>query len=167
MSAYGGTRCSCLSWSWRAGAAERSNLALWTAGLNLLAFAVAMGQFFFGLERFFPENEVTELIYKSHDVADNTAFRIPASFVNAHAYAGTMVMTLPLLVGAWVQPQRRAWHWRLLLVALVATLLGIFVAGPRLHVVVAFILVSVVLVSSSSRFVYRRAGWRSSGRSPG
>ena len=80
---------------------------LWLAGaitwLNLAVVAVGVVEFFFGIELFYPRNEVTDLIYKSKDLVGRTAHRIPATFSSAHAFAGTLVMTLPLLIGAWVQ----------------------------------------------------------------
>jgi hypothetical protein len=49
----------------RLDADERYRLALWLAGLNVLAFAFAGTEYFVGLEKFFPHNKVTELLYLS------------------------------------------------------------------------------------------------------
>ena len=68
-----------------------------------MAFGLASAEYLLGLERFFPRNAVTELIYISKDLVGHTQYRIPASFPNAHAYGGTMVMGLPLLIGAVIQ----------------------------------------------------------------
>jgi hypothetical protein len=138
--------------------AERQYLALCMAGLNVTAFAIAIAQYAVGLEFFFPENEVTALIYSSRDVAGDVAFRIPASFVNAHAYGGTMVMTLPFLAGAWMQSHWRRWQRHVLTLALVASLLAVFMAGARIPTVVAFTLIGVVAISRLSRWV-QRLGW--------
>jgi hypothetical protein len=137
---------------------ERQKLALCMAGLNVTAFAIAVAQYAIGLELFFPENEVTVLIYSSRDIGGDAAFRIPACFVNAHAYAGTMVMTLPFLAGAWMQSHWRRWQRHALTLALVASLLGVFMAGARIPMVVAFMLVGVVAVSRLSKWV-QRLGW--------
>jgi hypothetical protein len=67
---------------------ERYRLALWLSALNLAAFAFASAEFFWGIEQFLPRNKVTDLIYMSRDVVGHTAYRIPATFVNAHAYGG-------------------------------------------------------------------------------
>jgi hypothetical protein len=85
---------------------ERYELALWLGAFNIAAFAFAATQFFVGVEPFFPKNDVTYLIYKSKDVAGNTAYRIPSFFNNSHSYAGAITMTLPLLLGALVQKDR-------------------------------------------------------------
>ena len=42
---------------------DRYRLALWIAGLNLVAFAFAGAEYFLGLDKFFPRNHVTDLIY--------------------------------------------------------------------------------------------------------
>jgi hypothetical protein len=76
-------------------------LALAVAVLNLVVFFFACAEFFGGVERFYPQNQVTQLIYMSavderFDNPDRSdALRIPATFTGAHAYAGTMVL-LPL-----------------------------------------------------------------------
>src|ERR1043165_60086 len=53
---------------------ERFELASWLAALNLIVLAVAIAEFFVGVERFFPKNVVTEIIYKSKDLAGYTAY---------------------------------------------------------------------------------------------
>ena len=63
-------------------------LALWLSLRNLAAGALAVVQFVVGVEQFFPHNAVTDIIYRSKDLANYTAYRIPSSFSNAHAYAG-------------------------------------------------------------------------------
>src|SRR6267143_5267035 len=59
---------------------ERYQLALWLAAFNIAAFVFAGIEFFVGVEPFFPRNEVTYLIYKSKDIARETAYRIPSFF---------------------------------------------------------------------------------------
>ncbi len=123
---------------------ELYKLSLWVAGLNLLVFGLAVTEFVMGIQTFFPKNEVTKIIYMGNDIADHTAYRIPASFTSAHAYAGTMVMTIPLLVGAWVQKSRLNWHRYLLVAALGASMLGVFMSGARVHTIVLFSLLLVI-----------------------
>src|SRR5262249_28274613 len=84
-------------------AQDIKRLAYGIAALNILVTAFAVGQYFFGVERFYPVTEVTATIYASHDVAGYRFFRIPATFVSSAAYAGTMVVSLPLLFAAWTQ----------------------------------------------------------------
>jgi hypothetical protein len=133
---------------------EVYKLALWLAGLNLLAFAFAGAEYFLGLERFFPQNQVTDIIYKS--VVDEdfgnpdrvTALRIPSTFTSAHAYSGMMVMTLVFLIGAWAQRQEfRRWEGRLLNAAMVASLLGVFMAAARSPVIILGIILLTVFLT--------------------
>jgi len=118
---------------------DLKDLAVWLAVLNLAALVLAVAEYFLGIAPFFPYNEVTEIVYKSHDVLDITAFRIPSSFANAHAYAGTMGATLPLLIGAWTQEDdgRQAWRRLLLGSATIASFVGIFMAAARTHMITA------------------------------
>jgi hypothetical protein len=126
---------------------EVYELALRIAALNLIAFAVAVAEFFIGVERFFPENPVTQIIYLGRDIAGYTAFRIPATFSSAHAYAGTMVLTVPLLVGAWLQKRTDGWRKYLLVSGLAASMLGIFLAAARIHTIVLFLLLIIITFS--------------------
>ena len=73
---------------------ERSRLTLWLALLNIVALGFALAEFTLGVERFYPHNEVTRLIYIQNDVAKGqfSLFRIPATFVQQAVYSGTMVV---------------------------------------------------------------------------
>lgn len=133
---------------------EVYQLALALGVLNLVAFAFAGAEYFLGVERFFPQNQVTELIYKS--VVDEnyanpdrlTALRIPSIFTSAHAFGGTMAFTLSLLVGAWVQQQERPrWHKHILILAMVASILAVFMAAARSPAIILAITLVVVLFS--------------------
>lgn len=136
---------------------ELDRLAVWCAGLNLVAFAFAAGEFVLGIPRFFPYNAVTALIYKQHDIGGYEWSRIPATFASAHAYAGTMVVSLPLLLGAWLQKRSYRRQRGLIALAIGATLLGIFTAGARSHAVIALVLLLVTTVSGRIRLVHRVA----------
>jgi hypothetical protein len=108
--------------------------------LNVVAFAFAAAEWLFGIEPFFPHNAVTELIYRSNDVGASRMHRIPATFANAHAYAGTMLASLPLVIAS-VTHLTRSWIDRALAVpALAAALLGIFASGARTPVLVLLVL---------------------------
>jgi hypothetical protein len=122
------------------------DLALVLAIFNLAAVAVGVAEFFVGIEPFYPVNEVTDIIYKSKDLVGRTAYRIPATFSSAHAFAGTLVMTLPLLIGAWSQPHVRKWHGPVMAGAIMASLMGIFMAAARTHMITAAFLVAIVTV---------------------
>src|SRR5207302_1691964 len=109
------------------------------AVLNLIAFVFACAEFFGGVERFYPQNQVTQLIYNSavderFDSPDRLdALRIPATFTGAHAYAGTMTLTFAFLFGAWIQKKgwRWAWHRHLLSAAMAVTVIAVFMAAAR------------------------------------
>lgn|SRR2546425_3561238 len=133
---------------------EFDELAVVLAVLNLVALGLAMTEYFLGLEQFFPRNQVTELIYKSRDVAGFTAFRIPAFFANAHTYAGTMVMTIPFLLGAWVR-EGRTWRKTLMSAGMMAALLGVFLAASRTHMIMLCLLMVYALVSGELRSLSR------------
>jgi hypothetical protein len=123
---------------------DLERLGLTLACLNLGAVAFGLLQFFYGIEMFFPRNEVTEIIYKSRDLVGWTSYRIPSSFSSAHAFAGTLVMTIPLVFGAWVRPHQRPWAKHLLSAALVASLFGVFMAAARQHMLLACVLGAVL-----------------------
>jgi hypothetical protein len=142
----------------RLGADERYRLALWIAGLNLLAFAFAGAEYFFGLERFFPQNSVTELLYLSKDLVGYSQYRIPSTFPTAHAYGGTMVMGLPLLIGAVVQKHKAGFHLNLLVLGIAVALLGVLMSATRTHSLVAAVLIVVATFSLRSRVGYA-LGW--------
>ena len=126
---------------------DLADMARVLAVFNLVVVAVGVVEFFVGIERFYPMNEVTEIIYKSKDLVGQTAYRIPATFSSAHAFAGTLVMTLPLLVGAWSQPHRHRWEGAVLGAAIAASLIGVFMAAARTHMISAAALVLVVTFS--------------------
>jgi hypothetical protein len=133
---------------------EFNKLAFAVAVLNLAALGVGTIEYFAGVEQFFPRNQVTEIIYKSKDVAGFTAFRIPAFFANPHSYAGTMVMTLPILFGAWVR-ERIAWHQNLLSAGMMAALLGVLLAASRTHMVMLCAVVVFVLINGKLKSLGR------------
>jgi len=123
-------------------------LALGMAALNIPVLALASAEYVLGIERFFPRNVLTDLIYASNDVGTLGAYRIPSSFANAHSYAGTMVITLPLLLGAWVQHHRRRSHQILLLAGIISAVLGVFFSAVRSHFVVMIMILGVFILSS-------------------
>ena len=94
----------------------------------------------FGLEKFFPMNEVTQTIYASNDIARGF-LRIPASFISAHASGGTMVGLIPLLLGR-LETERPRQYFTLIAIALAS--LGVFACGARVPVV----LFALVLLGS-------------------
>jgi hypothetical protein len=129
-----------LLWGARLKCQDMRPLVLGIAVLNLAALGVGVLEYSQGIERFIPRNEVTAIIYASRD-AGSHAFRIPSIFSSAHAYGGTMVLTIPLLFGAWSQAgEKRPDRW-LFALGMVAALGGILIASARLHFVVGALLV--------------------------
>jgi hypothetical protein len=135
--------------------ADMYRLALWIAVLNLVAGGVAAAQFVIGLEPFFPRNPVTDIIYRSGDVAGFTAYRIPSSFTSAHSYAGTMVTTLPLLLGGWMDRSGSRPAAILFATAIIASALGVFAAAARLPAVLLLILAVATLFSGHVRIGHK------------
>jgi hypothetical protein len=127
-------------------------LGLGIAVLNIGAAIVGALEFTFGLQMFFPRNEITDILYQSR-LSDQQwwlGLRIPSTFVNAHAYGGTMVMTLPFIFGAWLHQRTRA-HGHLLTAAVIASLLGVFMAGARTPMIALAGLIVLVSLSRSVR----------------
>jgi len=133
-------------------------IAMWLGCLNLIALGFAIAEYFIGVPRFFPPSPVTEIIYRSNDLVNYTAFRIPSTFSNSHAFAGTMVITIPILVGAWVQHFERRSHKYLLAAAIAAALIGVLMSAARVHFIVAGVLVLVIAFSIRRRFAHS-IGW--------
>jgi hypothetical protein len=131
--------------------AEARRLAVLMAVLNLVALGFGAAEFVLGIQRFFPTNAVTELVYLSGDVANHKAYRIPACFVNAAGYGATMTATVPWLAGAWLQPGKSPARSLLLLAGLGAALIGIFMCASRTPVIILGILVIVVTLSGKLR----------------
>jgi hypothetical protein len=141
----------------RLDSAERYQLALCVVLLNLIALGFATAEFFGGIEKFFPHNEVTKLIYMSNDVGKN-AFRIPASFANAHSYGGTMATTMPLLLGALIQKRKQIWHKYAFTLGSIASLLGILMCAARTPFILVAILIIVATFSIRAKYGYA-LGW--------
>ena len=137
---------------------ERYQLALGIAALNLFALAFAGAEFFLGVPTFFPRNQMTRIIYMSKDVVGNTAYRIPATFANAHSYGGAMFIGIPLLAGALLQKHKKQRHGQLLILGLTAAVLGVLLSATRLNFVGISVLIMVLTFSIKSRIGYA-FGW--------
>ena len=134
------------------------SLALWCAALNVVAFVFAAAEFQLGVAAFFPRNAVTAIIYMSNDVGAQQNYRIPATFGNAHAYGGTMVMTLPLILGAWLKPAKRTSVGILLAAAILAASVGVFMSAARSHALLLFAFIAFATIASRMTLL-ARAGW--------
>ncbi|MCA1594271.1 MAG: O-antigen ligase family protein [Acidobacteria bacterium] len=133
---------------------DLQKLALTFAVLNIIAFSVACAEFSLGVERFFPQNQVTELIYQSvvdEDYSNpdrSEALRIPSTFTSAHAYAGTMVLTFAVLFGAWIEKRDRSfWRRHLFNAAMAVSILAVFMAAARSPVIILALIVGAIVLS--------------------
>ncbi len=117
-------------------------LGSWAEGCLVVVSGFAIAEWLFGLEYFFPLNPVTKLLYASRDVAAGY-HRLPASFTSAHAYGGTMVGLLPLLLSRLEDTRGRRW---LTLGAIGLASLGVFACGARSPVLLFGIVVAGTLV---------------------
>jgi hypothetical protein len=122
-------------------------IAKGVAVLTLIGFGFGVIEYFEGIERFYPVNEVTQIIYKSNDVAGNE-FRIPAIFTNAHAYGGTMFISIPWLFGAWSLPgEKHSERW-LYMIAMAAAFTGVLLSATRTNFILVAILVLMAALTS-------------------
>ncbi|WNG33714.1 hypothetical protein F0U60_08805 [Archangium minus] len=123
---------------------DLDRLATWLVWLNLVAFVFALLELALGVEPFFPRNASSYIIYISRDVGEEGLPRIPATFNSAHAYAGTMIMSLPLLVRRLGRTQ--AFDRLLTFAALGTSVLGIFICAARSPVVQLAAIVGLLLL---------------------
>ena len=134
------------------------DISVWLAALCIFSTLVGTAEYLFGIQHFFPENAVTDIIYRSNDVGSDNAYRIPSLFSNAHSFGGMMVMTLPWMVGAWVQRQKQTRYKNVLIAGMLAAMLGVFMSAARTHFVILVLLITVFTFSTRLRPVYR-GGW--------
>src|SRR6266516_4334950 len=123
-------------------------LAVGMAVLNIAELGIALLQFFFGIEPFFPHNAVTDIIYKSNDVAGHT-HRIPATFVVSAAYGAVMALTVPFLISVWSKRSGGIFQKRLFEAGLIAAGLGVFLSASRMSAIL--LAVSMIAVFTSLR----------------
>jgi hypothetical protein len=128
---------------------EMRKLAFWLAALNIVAFAFAGGEYVWGIARFLPRNATTAVIYISKDVVNGSdyAYRIPSTFTNPAGYGGVMVLTLPILVGAWARVEEATWNRVLFACSIGVAVLGVFMCASRSQAVVLIALAIVVSFS--------------------
>ncbi len=145
----------CLLLGARLSREDMYRVALWVAFLNIAAGALAAVEFVIGIQPFFPRNAVTDIIYRSGDVAGFTAYRIPSFFTSAHAYGGTMVTTLPLLLGGWMDRSRSRATTILFAIAVTVSALGVFAAAARLPVALLLVLALATVFSGQVRIGHK------------
>ena len=148
-----------------------ADLAVFARGLavlNLVALAGGIYVFENGVEALYPDNAITQIIYGSKDVGGFKYHRVPSTFLSAHAYGGTMLLTLPFLLGRLVGLKVRLADRCLAGAGVVAAAGGMLMCGARsplvllaLTLAIAWLLsrlsltlglVGVVLVAGGLRF---------------
>ncbi len=112
---------------------DLQEIGSWLIWLNLMALAFGLAEYLLGIKAFFPENAKTFTIYASSDVGEERFHRIPSCFSVAHAYGGTMVMSIPFLFGAWVQPCLGHLKKLLCVAGLLAALFGVMLSATRIN----------------------------------
>lgn len=109
------------------------------AGLNAVTLAFGVYEYVYGVQALYPVNEITHIIYKSGDVA-GTYLRIPATFLNAHSYGGTMASSLPFLLGRFLDRRSSQLERSWLIMGVVVACGGILLCAARQPVVVTIML---------------------------
>ena len=129
-------------------AKDFKDIGITLAALNLVAFVFAVGEYFLGIEVFFPRNEVTQIIYMSKDIAEMTAHRIPATFGTSASYGGYLTASFPVLIARLASRDSALPEKVLMVAGLLAALVGVFLCGSRTPVVgMAFmVIVSGILL---------------------
>jgi hypothetical protein len=122
-------------------------LSRWAAWLAIFCAAVSVAELLFGVDRLFPLNVASTIVYASQDVG-NGEFRIPSTFTSAHAYAGTMLGLLPILVLRLRVPAcSSVLTWS----GLGAASFGVLIAGARTPVIIFAVLAVVIALGSVRR----------------
>lgn len=122
---------------------EFYRLCGFVAILNIAVFGLSLAEYSSGVEQFYPPSATTAIIYNSNDM--DGQLRIPGSFVTAHVHGGTMLNTLPLLIGGLLQGYARRWHQILLFLGVLTTLGGVVLSSTRTNLVMAALLIFAVL----------------------
>ena len=147
----------------RARERDLDRVATALAWLNCIAFVFTVLEYQYGIQPFFPRSPVTDIMYRSHDIrtTEGTFHRIPATFSSAHSYGGALLMSLPFLLNQIVNPTKSARYRLAMSAASVISMLGMFMAGPRLPLVQLFCSLAVLLVLPGLNFGERfRLGWK-------
>jgi hypothetical protein len=127
------------------------------AVLNLIAFAFGVLEYFLGIEKFYPVNEVTQIIYASNDVAGGE-YRIPSIFTNAHAFGGAMVLSIAWLFGAWSLPGQKKQNRTLFMAGITAAFIGVLLSATRTNFIVAAILILIATFTGRLK-LQARVAW--------
>jgi hypothetical protein len=125
---------------------DLSVLARGLAVLNLVALMGGMYVYIYGVAALYPSNAVTAIIYASKDVADFEYYRVPSIFLSAHAYGGTMLLTLPFLIDRLAGAEVRFPDRVLAAAGIVAAVGGILLCAARSPLVIFAVTISITWV---------------------
>jgi hypothetical protein len=123
---------------------DLTTVARGLAILNLMALIGGIYVYQNGLESLYPNNAITQILYASKDVAEAEHYRIPSTFLSAHAYGGTMLFSLPFLLDRLFGRGAKPFERGLMAVGVVAAVGGILMCAAR-QPVVTFVAASLVL----------------------
>lgn len=112
-------------------AGDLAVIARGLALLNLVALAGGVYVYRNGVQALYPENAVTDIIYRSNDVAGFRYHRIPSFFLSAHAYGGAMAYSLPFLFGHLFGPGVRPRDRSLVVLGIAAAGAGVLMCAAR------------------------------------
>lgn len=115
---------------------DLSVLARGLVFLNLIALAGGIYIYVYGVESLYPQNDITQIIYKSNDVAGRQYHRIPSTFLNAHSYGGAMLFSLPFLLDRLFGRGVRFWDRAFASLGVAAAIGGMLLCAARMPVVV-------------------------------
>ena len=120
----------------------------WVACLSLVCAGFAVAELSLGVERFFPVNHASGLIYAAHDIGGGSSLRIPSTFPSGHAYSGTMLGFIPILLRR-LQPERPSRLSAVLTWAsLVAAGFGTLSSGARSPILVFGLMLPLLMLQS-------------------
>jgi hypothetical protein len=136
----------CLVLGARVTRSDLDKMAWALAIMNLFALGLGLVEYVYGIASVLPRNAATELIYISHDItAEGQSFhRIPACFTSSHAYGLTMVPSVPFLIHGLESGKQTSLRI-LCLAGLGAAIVGIFLCGARLPVIMLAVAAIYVL----------------------
>src|SRR5262249_55987289 len=83
-----------------------------------------------------------------------TAYRIPATFISAAAYGTMMAQSIPWLVGRWADVQESFAEKALMVAALLAAAIGVFLCASRIPVVLLVTMGLIVAYRFRTRLGY-------------
>jgi hypothetical protein len=114
--------------------------------LNLVALGGGVYVYQYGVESLYPRNAVTQIIYMSKDVGGFEYYRIPSTFLSAHAYGGAMLFSLPFLLDRTFGCGVRAADRALSALGVAAAIGGILMCAARQPVVIFAIMTIIAWI---------------------